>query len=111
MSNWKYCKNKWWISWFNFKNVPEDDYIKKFNRTYQDMKSYGIGWEYFRYIFKLKFDEIGLEVVHEWDSSHIIWFTKKYAYWFIWRDSSNCNKRGRLKFRCFKDINDGTECG
>ena len=107
MSNWRINKMGIYISWYNFKNEPEDDYNKKYNDVYQNLKKNGLGSKYFKYIFKIMFGNYGLEVVHIWNNSNIIWLTKKNLYLFIWRESSNYKEYGKLKFRCFKYTNTG----
>lgn len=111
MGNWHLTKRCWYISWFNFKNLDEDDYRKKYNDVYQSMKEKGIGDKYFKYIFKFMYKEYGIVFVHSWNISNIIWSAPKNLYWFIWRDSNFYSEYGRWKLRCFKSSNDGVGCG
>lgn len=111
MGNWHLNKWKWYISWYNFQNLDEDDYSKKYNDVYQELKEKGIGRKYFKYIFKFEYNNCGIEFVHSWDSSHMVWITKKNLYWFIWRDSNLYREYGKWKLRCFKSSNDGVSCG
>lgn len=111
MSNWHLTKRCWYISWFNFKNLDEDNYSKKYNIVYQKLKENGLGKNYFKYIFKFMYKEYGIEFVHSWNKSNIIWSTHKNLYWFMWRDSNLYNEYGKWKLRLFKDTNTGDSCG
>lgn len=103
MENWNINKNNWYISWYNFRNLPEDDYSKKYNDVYQNMKKFGIESEFYKYILKIKYKGYGLEAVHIFNSgTRLIWHTKKYLYWLILREGG----KWTLKFTKSKNTGD-----
>lgn len=100
MMNWSFNKYGWSISWFNIKNLSEEDYYKKYNQGYQEN-----GKSYFKKIFHFLYKEYGVEFVHIFDHSHILWETPRNIYWLIFRKSSNYSTKGRLCFKLMKTSN------
>lgn len=103
MQNKSYHKHNWHISWFDIKNLGDDDYLKKYNQIYQENKK-----SYFRKIFYFLYNEYGIEFSHTFGNSHIIWQTPKTIYWCIFRDSMDPTKKGKWCFKLRKTINDHT---
>lgn len=108
MKNWKIAKqgSKWYISWYNIKNEPMDEYPQKYNKVYQNNPK-----KYFKKIFKLFRGEYGIEFVHQWNNSQIIWETPNKLYWCQFRNSSNYEKKGKWCWKCWKQNNDHVCCG
>lgn len=75
MKNWSYYKKGWSISWYNIKNELDDSYNKKFNEAYKNNPD-----KYFKKVFRLLRNEYGIEYVHMWNTSHILWQTPIYIY-------------------------------
>lgn len=106
MKNWNCYKHNWYISWFDIKNVSEDDYLKSCNQIYQENKE-----TYFKKIFNFMYKEHGIHFAHVFDSSHIVWQTPKNIYWCIFRDSERYDRKGKWCFRLNKTTNDNVSCG
>lgn len=106
MKNWSYHKHGWSISWFNLRNLPEDNYFKLVNENYRENPK-----TYFRKIFHFLYKEYGIEIAHTWENSHLLWQTPKNIYWFIFRDSGHFMCKGKWCLRFLKTLNDHISCG
>lgn len=106
MKNWSYYKKGWSISWYNFKNELDDSYAKTFNEAYKNNPD-----KYFKKVFHLMWKEYGIEYVHMWNTSHLLWQTPKNIYWFKFRVSDRFDKKGKWKFKVMKTTNDHVSCG
>lgn len=104
------------MSWFkfskyDFKKEPEDSYPKMYNEAYKLHKD-----EYFKRIYHwnwfvphVPFE--GIEFVHEWQSTHIVFCGTENLYWIFFRQSPRWDERGKWKFKLMKCSNDHTSCG
>lgn len=105
MKNWSYYKHGWSISWYNFKNETEGSFNRTYNNAYKNNPK-----EYFKKVFHLLWHEYGIEFVHMWNCSRILWQTPKNIYWLIFRDSNNVDVKGKWKIKYFKTSNDHVMC-
>ena len=103
---------KWFrCTWYNIRKQPENSFEKKYNKVYQQNKE-----KYFKKIFHwnwsvphINFE--GIEFVHCWERTHLVFSGAKNLYWIIFRDSSNYGERGKFKLKAFKTSNDHCSCG
>lgn len=98
------------FSYFNFKNLPEDAYEKKYNEAYQNNKK-----DYFRYLIHwnwniphIPFE--GIEIGHIWDRSYIVFCGTDNLYWLHFRISPRYDQKGKWKLKISKNTNDHCCC-
>lgn len=96
MKNWVYNKHGFLINWFNVKN--------DLNYTYNNK-------DFFKKVFHCMYNEYGIEFVHMWNTSHLLWQTSKSIYWLIFRKSERFEVKGKWCFKLMKTTNDHTSCG
>lgn len=108
MKNWHVnkIKNKLYISWYNIKNEPIDEYPQKYNKIYQENPK-----EYFKKIFKIYICDYGIEFTHMWSGSHIVFETPSHLYWLKFRTSENYAEKGHFKLSFSRTLNTGDCCG
>lgn len=106
MANWKINKKGWFISWYNIKNEPMDEYPQCYNEVYQNNPK-----EYFKKIFKFKYKGIGIEYVNEWNGTRLLFVGSRNIYWFYLRQSSHYTDKAKWKIEFKVSSNDGVDCG
>ena len=96
MKNFIYYKHNWIIQWYNFKNESIDSYQKKYNIFYKNNPK-----KYFKKTFHFTYRKYGIEWVHEWSRSYLIWKTPK-KYYFLHFRISTVDKKAKYCCRIFK---------
>ena len=118
--NWDYQKHNWYISWYNLDNVPEDDYNKKYNYTYQDVIRFGK--RYWKKIFNFRYkvdyiqdgymetEYVGLQYVNSYQETSIAYLGKYKIFKLFFRDSSRYDEKGKWKLK-YKSWRNDHVCG
>lgn len=98
---------KWFsFTWYNIRKKAEDSYDKEYNEVYQKNKD-----EYFKIIMHwnwsvphIPFE--GVEFIHMWNRTHIVFKGTDNLYWIQFRDSQRYDERGKWHFKLMKSTND-----